>query len=223
MRCLFSLYASITSLTLVACFVGRANAHPYQVDQASDGPPASGFGLVPGDAFGQEFTPTASALDVAEIGLGPHDPNALSLRVNIRAGALDGPILGTSHVAVVQGAPPMLPVFHFDFASPVPLVPGSLYVLQPILDPGSATVGLPFLEPGPYAGGRAIIHGTVRSEIDLVFRTGLTVPEPAAVGLLVGGLASLLAATRWPRTRRSLAPMLGYRQRLNGSTGPGAL
>ena len=191
----------MVSVALAAC----AAAHPFVVDQASEGPPTSGFGISPGDAFGQEFTPTASALDVVEFGGGPHDPNSIGLRVNIRAGALDGPILGTSQLAIVQGAPPMLPVFHFDFASPVPLVPGNLYVLQPILEPGSATVGLPFLEPGPYAGGRAIIHGTVRSDIDMIFRTGLTVPEPAAAGLLMGGLASLLAATRWTRSRRSLA------------------
>lgn len=201
-----SLSAPIASLALVACFVCHATAHPFQVDQASEGPPASGFGISPGDAFGQEFTPTASALDVVEFGGGPHDPNSLNLRVNIRAGALDGAILGTSQVAIVQAAPPMLPVFHFDFASPVGLVPGNLYVLEPILEPGSATVGLPFLEPGPYAGGRAIIHGSVRSDIDMVFRTGLSVPEPATA-LLLGSLASLLATTTRTRKRRLLTPM----------------
>jgi hypothetical protein len=204
MRSLLSLGPPIASLALVACFVGHAAAQSFLIDQASEGPPSTGFGISPGDAFGQEFTPTASALDVVEIGLGPHDPNAIGLRVNIRAGALDGAILGTSQLAVVQGAPPTLAVFHFDFASPVPLVPGNLYVLQPILEPGSATVGLPFLDPGPYAGGRAIIHGAVRSDLDLVFRTGLTVPEPAAAGLLMGGLASVLTAMSCARTRRSL-------------------
>jgi MYXO-CTERM domain-containing protein len=199
MRCSLSLAASVASFALVACFVGRATAHPFQVDQASEGPPSGGFGISPGDAFGQEFTPTATALDVVEFGGGPHDPNSLSLRVNIRAGALDGPILGTSQIAIVQGAPPMLPVFHFDFASPVPLVAGSLYVLQPVLEPGSATVGLPFLDPGPYAGGRAIIHGAVRGDLDLVFRTGLTVPEPAAgtaLTILAVGAAAFVRRRR---------------------------
>ena len=183
----------VSVLVIVTFSAAQAAAHPFAVDQSSEGPPSGGFGISPGDAFGQEFTPTASALDVVEIGGGPHDPNSLSLRVNIRAGALDGPILGTSQVAIVQeGSPLMLPVFHFDFASPVPLVPGNLYVLQPIVEPGSVTIGLSFLDPGPYASGRAIVHGTVRSDIDMVFRTGLTVPEPNSAMLCLIGASLLL-------------------------------
>lgn len=175
--------ATVAALTAVA--TTNVSAHPFRVDQASEGLPFGGYGIdaTTGNTIGQEFTPTFSALDVVEIGLGPRDPSNFHLRVNIRAGSLDGPVVGTSLPAIVQGAPPTIPVFHFDFASRVPLVPGNLYVIQPILDLPSGPVGFPFLDPAPYAGGRPFIHTQFRDDIDMIFRTGLTVPEPATASL----------------------------------------
>jgi hypothetical protein len=188
------LSAAVAGLILLACAATRSAAHPFQIDQGSDGSPFGGFGIdaTTGNTIGQEFTPTFNALDVVEIGLGPRDPNSFGLKVNIRAGSLAGPIVGTSLQAVVQGAPPAPPVFHFDFASPVPLVPGNLYVIQPILVQPTAPVGFSFLDPPPYAGGRAIIHGVIRDDVDMIFRTGLTVPEPSALMLCAIGAALLL-------------------------------
>jgi hypothetical protein len=196
------LVIAFASLSLAACLIGDVIAHPFQVDQASEGLPFGGFGISAesGDTIGQEFTPTFSALDVVEIGLGPRDPNSFGLKVNIRADSLAGPILGTSLQAAVQGAPPALPVFHFDFASPVPLVPGNVYVIQPILVQPTAPVGFSFLDPPPYAGGRAIIHGVIRDDIDMIFRTGLTVPEPATISMCSLVVALLL------RRRRAAGP-----------------
>jgi hypothetical protein len=195
--------AAVLGLTLLSCIASHAAAHPFQIDQASEGNPFGGFAIdaTTGNVIGQEFTPTFSALDVVEIGLGPHSPDDFGVRVNIRAGTIDGPILGTSLLGVLPGPPPTPPFVHFDFAAPVPLVPGNLYVIQPILAPGSAAVGLPFLDTPPYAGGRALVFGQVREDIDLLFREGLTVPEPASCILI--GVSCALAEMRL-RRRRSL-------------------
>jgi hypothetical protein len=193
--------AVLTVAALVAAVVPTAMAHPFRIDQASEGNPFGGYGISAetGNTIGQEFTPTFSALDVVEIGLGPRDPSNFGMRVNIRAGGLDGPVVGTSLPAVIQGGPVPVAVFHMDFASPVPLTPGNLYVIQPILDPTSGPVAFPFLDPGPYLGGRAIIHDVTRDDIDMLFRTGLSVPEPATFALLMFSAPALLLSRQRQR------------------------
>ena len=204
MQCNLFVHTFVAAIMALAALpAGPTTAHSFAVDQEAAGLPFGGYGIdaSKGNTIGQEFRPTLSALDVVEIGLGPRDPNSFRLRVNIRDGALDGPVLGTSGLAVVQGgAPPMLPFFHFDFPSRVPLTPGNLYVIQPILDPPSGAVGFPFLNPGPYADGRAIIYGQIREDIDMLFRTGLSVPEPATATLFA---ICVMLAPRCSRRQRS--------------------
>ncbi len=190
-----SLIVAIVALTPLAA---TQAAHPFAVDQASEGNPFGGYGIdvQTDDTIGQEFTPTFSALDVVEIGLGPHDRNSLGVKVNIRVASVDGPIIDTSLLATTPPLPVLPPYYHFDFASRVPLVPGNLYVIQPFLVQPSAPVAFAFLDPGPYVGGRPIIHGVVRNDIDMVFRTGLTVPEPPAFVHVAGAVAGILAAAQ---------------------------
>jgi hypothetical protein len=189
---------SVAFLAYAALSAASVAAKQFVVDQASEGNPFGFYGIdvQTGDTIGQEFTPTASALDVVEIGLGPHTRDSLGVKVNIRAGALDGPIVGTSLLATTPSVPLPAPSYHFDFPAPVPLVPGNLYVIQPFLVQPTAPVAFAFLDPPPYAGGRPFIHTQFRDDIDMVFRTGLTVPEPGTATLLLFSAMTLPATAR---------------------------
>lgn len=151
-------------------------AHPILIiDQRNDNFPITGgfgFGASP---LGQEFTPTLPALNVVEILIGPRDLATVAL-VNIRIGSIGGPIIGTSLPGIIDGS-----AIHFDFSSIVSLVPGNLYVLEPILLEGS--FGLIFSDTDSYAGGRAIVFGKPVSDRDMGFREGVTVPAVCDVQL----------------------------------------
>lgn len=114
---------------------------------------------------GQTFTPSFAGLDTVELWVADQwypecSGGGGELRVNIRDGTVDGPIVGSS-------SPVTLPrcytgIAHFDFRSLVPLVPGKLYVVeiaasgdnfgvvwQQIPDPYLHGSGIALGEPGP--------------------------------------------------------------------------
>jgi hypothetical protein len=194
----FFYYSALAGLIVTACCASVAVAHPFQIDQISEGNPFGSYGIdvQTGDTIGQEFTPTASALDVVEIGLGPHTPGSVGVRVNIRQGSLSGAIVGTSLLATIPTTPQPAPKYHFDFASPVPLVPGKVYVIQPVLAPPNVQLAFAYLDSPLYAGGRAIVHGAIRDDVDMVFRTGLSIPEPSAAVLGLVGASALFRRGR---------------------------
>ncbi len=127
--------------------------------------------------IGQEFTPTQPTLAAADVLLFQSDPILVAegmFTLNIRDGAIDGPILST--VSVAASKPPGFFWQHFTLPSPIVVVPGQTYVLE-LTDPSGnfawrAVVGTPdqtctILE---YAGGSGIARGT-RTVSDFVFRT----------------------------------------------------
>jgi hypothetical protein len=126
------------------------------------------------NANAQEFTPTLDALDVVEIFIGPRNPDTVAV-VNIRIGSITGPIIGTS---LPTGPVPGSPIVHFDFPSRVPLVPGDLYVYEV----STLSGGFSFCTgPNTYPGGRAIVFGVPRPDVDSFFRLGVSSDVPATI------------------------------------------
>jgi hypothetical protein len=79
--------------------------------------------------LGQSFTPTLTSLNF--VNLLTTEGSAI-LKVDIRAGSITGPIVGQSEPTVVPFSLNMN-VTQFGFLTPVTLVPGDLYVIQPVL------------------------------------------------------------------------------------------
>jgi hypothetical protein len=150
------------------------------VDQVNDTDFTTAFAPFP-QGIAQGFTPTASRLDAVDLfffsnGLNP----ALTLTVHIRSGAWNGPVLGTTSVAVpagVTGQPPNPTVVQAVFA-PIPLTPGDLYYIQVDPDGGFLDVAATGSGVDHYLGGEAYLGGNVAVDDDIGFRTYFAASAP---------------------------------------------
>ena len=107
-----------------------------------------------------------AGLQMVDYSFGPAD-----LFVNIRHTTIDGPIIGTSLLLTLPFGTGGLT--HFDFPSPVPLIPGEVYVIEVVIAGGDTSN--PAIAGGyqaPYSQGRAIILGEPDPFDDLWFREG---------------------------------------------------
>lgn len=165
--------AAVASQASKSLIVDRLNKKALTVDQAN----ASGFtfdlGINAAGGIAQGFTPTANRLDAVDLFLtGTGSNPALSLTVNIRSGTFDGPVLGTTLVAVpadVTGTPSNPTVVQAVFATPVPLTPGSVYYIQ--VDPDGGFLGAAATSGDAYPGGGAYQGGSAAPAVDIGFRT----------------------------------------------------
>jgi hypothetical protein len=83
-------------------------------------------------------------------------------------------------------------VTHFDFGASVPLVPGSLYVIEPIVVAGDSWGLVDIL--GLYGNGSAIVSGHATPG-DWWFREGPSrIPGPPTLALFGAGLFAMAAA-----------------------------
>jgi len=190
-----------------------AFAHPFVVDQANTAQPGGGaliHSIQASGPIGQSFTPLLPSLDVVELltidfGDQPNGPGA-TLQVNIRATSIAGAILATSAPVALPddfgGATVAFPnggaVTHFDFGASVALVPGSLYVIEPVVVAGDNWGLVDVL--GVYGNGGSIISGH-DSPGDWWFREGPAaggIPAPATLALFAAGLLTL-SLRRFPR------------------------
>ena len=126
--------------------------------------------------LGQEFVPSCSSIEAAELKLANMDssqPSDADVIATVHAGDINAPALGTSlTVTLPYGFSDMA---HFDFPEPVPLTPGTLYVIQIQVVSGSGNVcAAGGWTPG-YAKGRLILAGQPMpssDNSDLIFREG---------------------------------------------------
>lgn len=150
------------------------------------GPPIQFYGTV-----GQSFTPSLSTVGFVRLRLDDVTPgNALgaTLTVNLRANAINGPVLGTTMPVVLgdgfRGAS------DFIFATAIPVVPNTTYFFETIVHSGDnwgITIRSDSQGDVNYPGG--VFYGglTPFSASDLWFREGIILPEPSTVALILGG------------------------------------
>jgi len=100
-------------------------------------------------------------------------------------------IVGTSSPVTLSTNSFTSDITSFDFASPVPLVPNNLYVIEAVLASGGARgIGSSGGPLSTYPGGNQILKGVPQPNNDLWFREGIKVPipEPSSVlGILTFG------------------------------------
>jgi hypothetical protein len=172
--------------------------------------------------LGQEFTPTFKSVDFVNLFLqdaGSDIGPGTSFKVNIRSGSITGTILGTSDTVSVPdnlnlgiGLYADFTVTKFDFASPVALTPGQVYVIDIVQLPPIVTGNFNFAAGGgglnnsTYAGGRGIVNGSPLANYDFAFQEGLrSVPEPGSLALCSLGLGLAAAGCRASRRRAAKA------------------
>jgi len=74
-------------------------------------------------------------------------------------------------------------VTNFFFSTPVPVVPGTTYFLEVIVQSGDIW-GLNTV-PDLYSGGTMFYQGAAQPLQDLWFREGIIIPEPSTMALLI--------------------------------------
>ena len=180
--------AVVSGAVVVLCFLGAVSvsADPpgFVVDQSCDPLDTCGFwSLWFYSPMGQEFVPELDRLDVVEfqtsdMGAGSDTLGAL-LRVEVHRNTIYDPVLGSSELVDLphgfQG------VTRFEFAAPVPLEPGALYVIELVQvageNWGGGTRGL---ASDICPGGRPIMNGEPMEYDDFWFREGVLGASEAA-------------------------------------------
>lgn len=157
------------------------SAHQFVVDQGVEPLIDSTWSIRILAPIVQEFIPVSASLDVVELWIGNADSVVPfpALFVNIRRGSIDDPIIGTSATVIVPFYSPGGPV-HFDFLSPVPLVPGQVHVIEVVLQSGAGNPGIAGGSQPTYLGGRAVIAGQPTNS-DLWFREGPAGTAPSVI------------------------------------------
>jgi hypothetical protein len=150
------------------------------IDQAYDANFDFDVGVNATGGVSQGFTPTANRLDAVDVFITGNGNNpAMNLPVNIRAGSFDGPILGSSTLAIPAslGATASSPfVAHATFSPFIPLTPGGSYYIQ--VDPDGGFLGVAASFANRYAGGAGFQGDFTLDGLDWGFRTYFGAPEP---------------------------------------------
>jgi PEP-CTERM motif len=135
--------------------------------------------------YGQSFTPSFSAVDFIRLNLNDKDPNIGSgaiLFVNLRANAINGPVLAaTLSLALTNG---FTGVVNFFFSNSVPLTPNTTYFFEPVVESGEEWNAI--VAEYNYPGGTGYSGGFPSSGSDFWFREGI-VPEPSSTLLVLLG------------------------------------
>jgi hypothetical protein len=169
------------------------------IDQqnAYTGGPVQGWTIILFQPMGQTFVPTFDSMNVVILNLQDDAPffGGGPWAVEVHQG-LDGALLGTSQAVSLpagfgDGNAAGLPV-EFDFASSIPLTPGSTYSLEPIRIDGSSFNLMATVADG-YPPGFLFLKGSQQSG-DAIFAEGLSIASvPESSTLILSGIAVAIA------------------------------
>lgn len=171
----------VASVAELVGAVGHAlEGCPTAVDQAWEGPvgtcdkPSIIYQVRAHQPFGQEFTPTRPLLAAVEVYVrAASPPYSGALQLVVRAGAIDGPVLGrvTREISDTAG---VIRWERFAFPTPLTLAPGEPHVIELASDSAVfmwlTDTGAPPCDPDAYRRGRAILLGQPIDN-DAYFRT----------------------------------------------------
>jgi len=125
---------------------------------------------------GQEFTPPSQCfLGSIDLSLNSDTTQTDTITVNIRSGSITGPILGTTSKTITAIGFDFAE--HFDFSTPISLIGGNIYVIEPTTP--TFTFEWINANSGGYPGGTAIRFGVpyLVPDADFGFAT-YCVPPP---------------------------------------------
>ena len=165
--------------------IANGSGQGLLVDQASGTLPETivNGSVTPPNDLAQSFTPSLSAVGFVQFRTLTTFPSgsSVTLVVNLRDGAYNGPIISSTDPIVVVG---FADVGTFYFPDNISVTPGQLYFFQPVVQSlGSINVG--FKSPSSYLNGDLWSNGAKDPIADLWFREGIVVPEPGVVWLLL--------------------------------------
>jgi hypothetical protein len=140
--------------------------------------------------IGQSFTPTYAIFAGFDVYLMNSAPASRAVTMNLRSGAIGGPIVASKGFSVAGSA--SWGWIHVDMSSPVSINPGSLYVIELVEPVGGTSWGCN--SPGTYAGGNAIYMGADNAAFDNMFRTfGAT--DRLTVNVRAGSIGGAVVGT----------------------------
>ena len=152
--------------------------------------------------IGQSFTPTLSSVGFIRLFVGDTFFNGLgaTMYVNLRAGSITGPILGSTEPVFMSDG--FAGRTNFMFATPVTVTPNVTYFFEPVVPSGDLwrIVDDPNYN---YAGGTAYGGGQPAPPFDLWFREGIIIPEPSSASLILLGVGAGIFAWRQRKCRKS--------------------
>jgi hypothetical protein len=181
---------------LTVCFAYGQGTFVY--DQQSTNQIEGAAGLDPSNQpMGQSFTPSLSSIGFVQLSLYDGDIfNNLgsTVYVNLRSNSITGTILGSSLPVFMPDS--FLNITNFIFSTPIAVVPGVIYYLQPTIQSGSQGWGS-MVTDSSYTGGIAFIEGSAWPGHNLWFREGvIAVPEPSSALLVLLGSGAWLFIRR---------------------------
>jgi hypothetical protein len=185
------------SVPLVASAQGTFVFDQQSSDESNGG--SGGTTIQNFQPMGQSFTPSLNGIGFVRLNLLDENRNngqGATIYVNLRSGSIAGTIMSsTAPVALPDnfGLPLNTGYVTFLFPTEIPLQPGTIYFLQPVVQSGDlfAAFGGSF----GYSGGDLYANG-IPSTTDLWFREGIIVPEPSAPMLVGSALAICVLCRR---------------------------
>jgi hypothetical protein len=148
---------------------------------------------------GQTFTPTLSMVGFIRLWLVDHtSANGIgtTMSLNLREGTIGGAFLSSSDTVVLANG--FRGTVDFIFSTPVTVTPNSTYFFEPVIL-GGESFSCAAYNTFFYSGGTSYALGVPEVNLDLWFREGIIVPEPATWALWLVGGSALLCGRRLTR------------------------
>ena len=117
--------------------------------------------------IGQSFKPSYPLFTGFDVYLMNDEPATRAVTMKLRSGTIGGTVIGSKTFSV--SASSAWAWIHSDMSSPVPVNPGSLYVIELVESVGGVNWGINLA--GTYTGGNAIIMGADKPAYDNMFKT----------------------------------------------------
>jgi hypothetical protein len=172
------------------------------VDQATGGSVTQGNNIQNGGQLAQSFSPLLSAVGFVQFNeFVPAFPgnDEVIFMVNLRAGAYNGPVLGSTDPVVLVNHGTQIGTFYFP--DNIPVTPNQVYYFEPVVQ-SAGRLFIGETVDSAYTRGDLFSNGAPSGgAVDIWFQEGVVVPEPATVWLLLFGLGAFCC--RWRGGRRS--------------------